>query len=164
MPSRITYSIFLAFLTAAVVACAPPFPKELMQRVDRDVSFKDLREEPERFAGSLVMLGGQIVSLRNTGEGTYLEILQRRLDSAGRPIATDETGGRFIAFTTQFLDAAIYSSGRQITVIGEVAGVRIQPLGEVQYRYPYIITKAIHLWEPYVGPRFHIGIGVWREI
>ncbi len=162
MKKAVWYIAFISALVAA--ACAPPFPKEMLRDVDRGISFKELKEDPERFMGSIVLLGGVVIETRNSKEGTYVEILQRRLDSQARPVESDETEGRFIVFTKEFLDAAIYHRGRRITVIGEVAGQRMQLLGEVQYRYPYIIAKAVHLWEPYRGPSFHIGIGVWRAL
>lgn len=154
--------VIIPALVAA--ACAQPFPKQMLREVDRSISFKELKEDPERFMGRIVLLGGVVIETRNTKEGTYVEILQRRLDSQARPVESDETEGRFIVFTKEFLDAAVYHKGRRVTVIGEIAGQKTQPLGEVQYRYPYIIAKAVHLWEPYRGPSLHIGIGVWRTL
>jgi hypothetical protein len=44
-----------------------------------------------------------------------------------------------------------------------VAGARVLPLGDIEYRYPLLNSKAIHLWEPYAGPTFHFGIGVFHQ-
>lgn len=151
-------------ITGAVASCAPPFPKEALDRVEKSVPFKELRENPDRFIGKWVMLGGMILDVKNTNDGTIIEILQHKLDRQGRPMNTDETEGRFMVFSLQFLDAAVYHKGRLLTVIGEVSGQRVRQLGEVEYRYLFLAVKAIHLWPMYSGPQFHIGIGVWHEI
>jgi len=108
------------------------------------------------------MVGGTIVETKNQKEGTRIEVLQKPLDSQGRPLMTDETGGRFIVHVAQFLDAAIYHRGRSVTVIAEVAGVEVHPLGEIEYGYPALSARDVHLWSPYQGPRFSFGIGVYR--
>lgn len=161
---RVWFILFAIAIAGAVASCAPPFPKETLDRVEKAISFKQLRENPDQFAGKWVMLGGVILETKNTKDGTVIEILQRRLDREGRPVNTDETEGRFMAFSPQFLDSAVYHKGRLLTVIGEVSGQKIKPLGEVEYRYLFLTVKALHLWPPYSGPRFHIGIGMWHEI
>lgn len=152
-----------AALTASVVAgCAPPFPKDLLDKTEKNVSFAALQKEPDRFSGKLLMLGGTIVDTKNQKEGTQIEVLQKPLDGEGQPAVTDETGGRFLVVTSQFLDDAIYHRGRSITIIGDVAGSKLQMLGELMYRYPVLTAKGLHLWSPYSGPRFSVGVGVYR--
>jgi outer membrane lipoprotein len=145
-----------------LAGCAPPFPRELLEEVDRNIIFADLMKDPARYSGKLVMLGGMIVKTTNLQEGTEVEVLQIPLDSDARPLPTDETGGRFLVLVERFLDAAVYQRGRSVTVIAETAGVRVQPLDEIEYRYPVLQARAIHLWAPYTGPRFSIGIGVYH--
>jgi len=156
------HSVVLVLFAAAMalVGCAQPFPPETLSKVNRSVTFPELQKNPEQHNGTWLMLGGVIVASRNTKEGTFIEVLQRPLDSDGQPLQTDETAGRFLARSDQFLDTAVYHQGRLITVIGEVAGKRIQPLDEVQYQYPLLIVKDLHLWNPYTGPRFYFGVGV----
>ena len=158
--SRITLAAAIA--VSVVAGCAPPFPKDLLDKTEKNVSFAALQKEPERFSGKLLMLGGTIVDTKNLKTGTQIEVLQKPLDGEGQPAVTDETGGRFLVVTSQFLDGAIYHRGRSITIIGEVAGSKLQPLGEFEYRYPVLTAKDLHLWTPYSGPRFSIGVGVYR--
>lgn len=145
-----------------LVGCAPPFPKELLEKVEKNIPFAVLQKEPEKYAGKLLMVGGVIVDTKNLKEGTRIEVLQKPLDGEGRPELTDETGGRFLVMTQQFLDGAVYHRGRPITVVGEVAAPQVLPLGEMEYHYPVIAAKALHLWSPYSGPQFSIGVGVYR--
>jgi outer membrane lipoprotein len=163
MLKRIVFLLIPAAVAAALLCgCSPPFPKELIDQVDRGLGFADLIRNPDRFRGKIVMLGGTIVELKNLKEGTRVEVLQRPLDGEGRPEWTDETGGRFLVDVPQFLDAAVYQPGRAVTIIGSVEGARRQPLGEIEYQYPVLTAKQVHLWSPTTGPRFSIGVGVYR--
>jgi outer membrane lipoprotein len=162
-----TRTLSLILLAAAIAAsvatgCAPPFPKDLLDRTEKNVSFTALQKEPERFSGKLLMLGGTIVDTKNQKAGTQIEVLQKPLDGEGQPAVTDETGGRFLVVTSQFLDDSIYHRGRSVTIIGEVAGSKVQMLGELEYRYPVLTAKGLHLWSPYSGPHFSVGVGVYR--
>lgn len=155
-------AVIIALLCAApwAAGCSPPFPPELLERTDRSPDLAALARDPEGSAGRLVMLGGTIVDVRNQQQATELEVLHRPLDSEGRPEPGDESAGRFLVSVPRFLDAAVFSQGRSVTVIGEVAGMEIRKLGEIEYRYLAVREKALHLWPPYMGPRFSIGIGV----
>jgi len=51
---RVRYTGQIIALLAAVVgavSCAPPFPKEVLEKTDRNISFRDLRENPENIQG-----------------------------------------------------------------------------------------------------------------
>jgi outer membrane lipoprotein len=152
---------FAFFLTAG---CSPPFPEETLDKVNRNVSFEELKKAPEKFKGTWVMLGGMIVASKNRKEGTLIEILQKPLDTDGRPLKTDKTEGRFLAQSESFLDPAIYHQGRSITVIAEVIGRKELPLDEIMYTYPHLIVKDLHLWTPSAGPRFMFGVGVSHRL
>jgi outer membrane lipoprotein len=93
---------------------------------------------------------------------TWIEILQKPLDSQQKPQYTDVSYGRFLIHFPDFRDPAIYAPGRELTVVGEVEGVMIQKIKEMDYAYPVIVPKESHLWEPQsmTSPLFNIGIGV----
>lgn len=166
---RSPYSLTLFWvpcLFALIMAagCAPPFPKETLDRVNRSVSFEELKKDPERFKGTLVMLGGMIVAAKNTREGSLIEILQKPLDTDGSPLQTDLTEGRFLVQSDLFLDSAIYHQGRMVTVVAEVIGRKELPLDEIIYPYPLLIVKDLHLWGLSTGPRFIFGVGVSHQL
>ncbi len=157
----------LPLLTVVVLwlaGCAPSFPRELLDRVDRRVTFSELLRDPDHFKGALLMLGGLIVASRNAQDGTDLEMLQGPLDSDGAPRDLDRSEGRFLVHSDKFLDPAVFHPGRLITVIGEVAGHRTMPFGEITYQYPVLDAKSLQLWKPDAGPRFFFGIGVTHSI
>jgi outer membrane lipoprotein len=151
----------LAAVIIVIASCAPPFPSHIMDRVDKRASFSGLHKDPGSYKGKWVMLAGVIVdSITEKDGGTYLEVVQKPADSQGRPLQTDESGGRFIAVSKQFLDPAVYQGGREITVVGKVVGDSVRQLGGMAYRYPLLSVEALHLWEPSYGPRYEIGVGV----
>jgi outer membrane lipoprotein len=157
---RLITAFLLLIMVLWVGGCAPVFPKEALDRVDRRATFKELQKDPEQFLGTWVMVAGVIISIKTTKDGSYIEVLQKPTDRDGRPLDTDETEGRFVAQADQFLDEAVYHPGRQITVIGEVAGKKTMPIDEIMYQYPLLTAKALHLWRPSSGPRFFFGFGV----
>jgi outer membrane lipoprotein len=153
--------IILIMLTAYFLnGCAHVISQELREKADRKVTPEILFHDPAAYKGKLVILGGNIVGARNTEEGTYVEVLQKPLDYRGRPQETDISCGRFIIFHEKYLDAAIYSSGKEITAAGTVVGITVRPLDEIQY--PYLLIKAheLHLFDPrdYFPIGFSIGI------
>lgn len=156
--------VLLFFAIVPTAGCAPPFPKETLDKVNRSVSFQELKKEPEKFKGAWVMFGGVIVASKNTKEGTLIEILQKPLDSSGRPLETDSTEGRFLAQSDAFLDSAIYYQGRQVTVVAEVIGRKELLLDEIMYPYPHLLVKDLHLWSPSTEPRFFFGVGVSHRL
>lgn len=148
----------------ATAGCAPPFPKESLDRVNKNISFRELKGEPDKFKGTWVMLGGMIISSRNTKEGAHIEILQKPLNTDGRPLQTDLTEGRFLVQSETFLDSAVYHEGRLVTVVAEVLGHKELPLDDIMYSYPLLIVRDLHLWGPSQGPRFFFGIGVSHRL
>ncbi len=166
---RTKYIRLVPLFAAAIMffaGCARPFPSEITDRVDRKISFSALQKDPGRYKGKWVMFAGVIVSSMIEKDGsTYIEVVQKPADSFGEPLRTDESGGRFIAVSKQFLDPAVYQ-GRVITVVGEVVGDSVRPLGGMAYRYPLLAVEALHLWEPSYGPSssfsFGVGVGVFH--
>ncbi len=163
--SRPALTLLLATaLLLSLAGCARPFPSHITDQVDRRITYADLSKDPEGYKGKWVMFGGSIVGARTERDGrTFLEILQKPVDRDGRPYyRSDETGGRFMAVSSEFMDPAIYRRGRLITVVGEVVGESVRPIDQLTYRYPLLAVQAVHLWEPSYnyGPRYSIGVGV----
>jgi outer membrane lipoprotein len=162
MRKSVTAHLQLYLLGAAILlsGCAPVFPREMTDRVDRSLTFRDVLDAPDKYVGSWVMFAGVVISTKNDKEGSLIEILQKPADDNGRPLDTDSTGGRFLAYTMQFLDPAVYHEGRLITVIGVVKGRKSLPLDEITYHYPLLDVEALHLWNPSTQPRFFFGVGI----
>ncbi len=149
-------------LTTFLAACTPAISKKSLDKVDPNLSFQMLIKDPELYRGKNILVGGQILAV-NVREGeSWVEVLHKPLDWQHNPKDTDESAGRFLVRFQGFLDPAIYTAGKKITVVGEVQGKKVQPLKEMDYAYPVLTPREHFLWKPEdsTSPRFHFGIGV----
>lgn len=151
--------LFLA-LPALLGGCAHVVSPQLRALAREDLTFPMVLSDPERYQGEVVIWGGVIIETQNRPEGTTLVILETPLDREGAPKDAEFSRGRFLARTRSFLDQAVYREGRKVTVAGEVAGKEVRAVGEMQYSYPVLAAREIHLWrEPPVawGSRYPLG-------
>jgi outer membrane lipoprotein len=150
-----------------VMGCAPVISKSLRDQVDRNLTFGEVFKDPEAHKGSVVVWSGDIIDAENTKEGTLLQILERPTDFFGAPEEGDRTEGRFLVLYPSYLDVAVYSKGRDVTVGGVVEGKRTMPLGEIHYTYPFVVAKEIYLWpEPsqeWLAPYAYPGYPWWYD-
>jgi outer membrane lipoprotein len=127
-------------------ACAPVISQQVMDQVDRNITYGALAAQPDEFKGKMVLLGGTIVQAVPKPAETEIVVVQKQVSSDGEPRLTDKSEGRFLVVVDRFLDPAIYASGRDITVAGEVRGSVLRRLGEIDYRYPVIAASELYLW------------------
>ena len=127
--------------------CVHAISRGVLKEVDREITFSSLIKDPNAYQGRMVLLGGVVVKTVNKQEGTLLEVYQTRLDREGKPTDTDRSEGRFLALYQGFLDSEIYRDGRLVTIAGTVQGEKVKLLGEIEYSYPYLLMKELHLWE-----------------
>ncbi|OGP54374.1 MAG: hypothetical protein A2Y65_09255 [Deltaproteobacteria bacterium RBG_13_52_11] len=156
---------FLAMVAMLLlVGCAHVISKEVLKEVDTNVTFVQVSKAPDAYKGKTVLFGGAIIEAKNLPDKTLLVVLQRPLNRQGQPAAGDISEGRFIIQTQGFLDPAIYSPGRKITVAGKVVGKDMRPLGEIQYTYPIIEKRELYLWpeekSASTEPKVHLGVGI----
>jgi len=147
-----------------LVGCAHVISKPVLNEVDRNATFAQVVKDPDAYKGKTVLFGGDIIETKNLPDKTVIAVLQRPLSRRGQPAGVDVSEGRFIILTSGFLDPAIYSPGRQVTVAGKVLGKEVYPMGEIEYTYPVIEKQGLYLW-PVAGPasaepRWHFGFGI----
>lgn len=150
--------LIILLICAFLLGCSHVIRQDIRDQVDRDLTPEMVFKDPDACKGKMVMLGGIIISSRNSNEGTYLEVLQQPLDRSERPEDTDMTLGRFIIFYGGYLDSAVYAPGRAVTVAGKVRGKTVRPLDTIEYTYPLIESVELHIVER--GSRFPIGISI----
>ena len=163
MPQNIAkVSLLTAYclLLTVLSACAPVISPEVLKTVDAVITFEQVLKNPDAYKGKTVLLGGTILKTINLPDETLIEVMEQPLDRRNRPVNPGASKGRFIILFKEFKDPVIYSTGRLITVAGEVTGSQLRPLGETNYNYPMISPKEYYLWKPYEGPARHIGVGV----
>jgi outer membrane lipoprotein len=138
--------LIIAVAGVCLSGCAHVLSREVLQEVNTEITFAELRKAPAAYEGEMVLLGGVIVKAVNREDGTLLEVYQTEINSMGRPINLDISGGRFLAHYKGLLESEIYHKGRKVTLAGIVQGEQAMRLGQIDYRYPLLIIKDIYLW------------------
>jgi outer membrane lipoprotein len=137
----------LSLLVASTCA-NPPIAKQYRQEAQsEDLTFSMVLQNPDAYVGDIVLWGGSIIETRNFKEGTEIIVLETPLGREERPRSAKQSGGRFIAMSSRFLDPALYKAGRKITLAGQITGKKALSLGETTYTYPVVTVKQLHLWE-----------------
>lgn len=152
-----------------VSSCTYVISKPMRQQARTDVSFGALRGNLDKYKGAIFILGGVIVTTKNTDEGSIIEAVQTEVDKYGSIIDSDRSSGRFMAIDKGYLDPLIYKKGREITIAGELIGSRKKMIGEREYIYPLFEIKEIHLWKeergyyypPYLYPPYWYRYPSW---
>ncbi len=147
---------------ALLPGCATGISKEVRSQVTYEGGFAELQQNPERFKGQTVIFGGKVIASEMLAQGPELVVLQLELDGGDRPQDNDQSKGRFLIHSKQFIDPAIYPQGTLVTVVGTLEESQERLIGQMAYRYPVINALEIKRWPPPTdnSPRFHFGIGV----
>ena len=146
--------LLLGFLLTGVSGCVSyPVSKSLRERA-QPVALAQAAQNPNASKGTVVIWGGRIIQTVNDTNGSAIYVLELPLTRDERPVRHAVPRGRFIVRSSRFLDPEFFRAGRLITVAGEIAGVETHPLQKVQYVYPVLAAKELHVWyvpRPYPG-------------
>lgn len=145
MKLRFTRALLLLMAILLISACST-VPKEIRQAPADNPRLTEVQADPDRHIGNQVRWGGTIIAVDNEATRTGVEIVARPLHRSGRPAETDRSLGRFIADFAGFVDPAIYAEGRDITIIGVVAGTEAGTIGDHDYHWPVIRVHEHMLW------------------
>lgn len=151
-------------LVLTALGCATGISKEIRSQVTYTGDFAELQQHPDQYTGKTVIWGGKIIQSQILASGTELMVLQLELDSADRPQDDEQSKGRFLVHSDQFLDPALYPQGTLITVVGPLRETQERLIGQMTYRYPVITVLEIKKWPVQydTSPRIHFGIGVGK--
>ena len=162
---RIITAAWPALALMMLSACAQQvIPKELEPQVDRNVSFLQVQQAPYSYKDRVIVLGGEVLSVKRERDHTRIEVLQLPLDSSLEPVEErTKSLGRFLAVQQQMLDPATLPVGTRVTIIGQVIGGTTLPIGETAYNYPILEVKHVKPWEPQSASRSG-GSGVFLGV
>ena len=162
MAIKQTMHIFGIFLVMLVVGCATGISQQSRSKVTYIDTFSELQKTPDAYVSEVVMLGGKILEIKVSSTSSELTVLQLALGRSGRPENLDQSEGRFLVRSEQFLDPATYQKGMLLTVVGILKGSRIRAIGSLDYVYPIVEAIEIKLSpkEIRTQPAFHFGFGV----
>ena len=156
MARWLLFAALPAWLIAAGCAKSPSTAEITeAEQIDRTIAFPQLIETPDSYRGRVVMFGGEVITAKRLKAGTRVEVLQLPLSDNYEP-STDRmaTQGRFFAMETKPMDPAALPPGTRVTVVGEVTGSATAPLDEIDYVYPVLTIKQLHVWSPPTDVRY----------
>jgi outer membrane lipoprotein len=157
---------FIPILLMLLCGCAHVISEQSRNLADKDLSFDALQAAPDGSVGKYILLGGLVAGARNSPEGGQLEVIQTPLAGNGLPEGVSRSQGRFLAESAGFLDAAKYSPGRPVTLLGQVKGKKTRQLDGFDYTYPVVTIREIHAWEYADGkgyPPLPAGSDAWGD-
>lgn len=127
-PGLLRYSAWVVMavcLTVAVTACSK-VPRHYLRMAETNVTLTDLTNQPEKYRGKVVMLGGTIIEEEANEEALWLRVKNRPLDQdymPHRPADTTgpEAGSYWVMVAKQKLPHQ-YRKWARMTVAGRVTG------------------------------------------
>ena len=189
LTTRNGLSLGVVLFVVTLVGCASVVPGGLREQV-RSVPFATLQRAPERYAGTLLLLGGEVLALRPRGEWIEVAVLERPLGFRDRPRLDRAPRGRFAVVVR--LDEGVdqLDPGRLITVVGEVQGragpfdtipdqsplalSHVEPpmLSDIEppvvsHVEPLLMARHLHVWPPPLfpgGPNIGVEFGYQGSI
>jgi outer membrane lipoprotein len=149
--ASLSLSLVLLCLVAGACHRADVVPDRLEGRVDKDLRYSDIKNNPEAYRGKLMLAGGKVLSAKRTQEGTRLEVLQIPLSEDLMPTGRDtESKGRFVVIDrgNNISDPAVFDDEKtRVTVVGEVLGMTTIQIDEVQQQVPQLALKHVTVWD-----------------
>ncbi|GAA4365388.1 Slp family lipoprotein [Kangiella marina] len=153
---KLTLSMFGG---ALLVACAST-PQQIAFD-EPNLDFTRVAQNPEAFTKKEVRWGGIVARVENLEKDTLIEVVNLPLGRQARPLASQETGGRFIARVPGFLDPMIYKQGKEITVVGMLSEPMPGKVGEHKINFPVVDTRGHQLWEERPNYEYVEVYSVW---
>jgi outer membrane lipoprotein len=145
-----------------LAGCATGISRESRLKVTYTGTFSELQKTPETYTDEIIMVGGKIIETRVSSDLSELVVLQFELDNNGQPVNLDQSNGRFIVRSKQFLDPAVYQKATLISLVGKLKGSEVRAVGGFDYVYPLVEAIEIKLWPDEIQNRrrFHFGLGI----
>ncbi len=154
--------ICLLFLSLLILlaGCAHIISDKTLAQADRNVTFNELRENPGAFVGKTVLLGGRLTDVTRSSEGTQLEVVEYKLDNIQMPLDSFCSGLRFLAFTPESLNTAVYKPGKFVTMAGEFAGKKKVSIKGVECNCLVVNIKELHAVD--IWTQAQLNYPYWR--
>lgn len=157
-PSKLLLSLGL---WAVLVGCGARIPPSLASQITWDVSFPEVRRQPEAYVGRIVAFGGIITRIDAVDEGFRAVVMELPLDGSSRqrPAVGQPPRGVFIVLIPRQGLPPELRTGAEVTVVGEVLGKGKTSAAEGAEEAPLLEERYIHVWGASWRPQIFIGIG-----
>ena len=75
------YQTIILFFFIGLLGCTHPISPTFRKDLDSTLTFEQIIENPKKFIGKKILLGGTIVETRVLNVGTEIEVVQKQIDS-----------------------------------------------------------------------------------
>lgn len=123
-----------------------------------DINYSQAKQSINSYKDALVRWGGEIIDVENEQTYSLVQVMYYPLNYYGRPQTSEANEGRFVIKSPEFLDPAIYTKKKEITVAGKLSGEIERTVGKKTVRVPLITSTIIHLW-PEIDRNSYYGYG-----
>jgi outer membrane lipoprotein len=148
----------LPLLLLGACASGPTFDTS---QVDRSLTPAIVSTPPA--TGRQVLWGGIILNVTNLAHSTLVEMQAYPLGYREKPQTEEAPLGHFLLEQSGFLEPAVYTNGRLLTVTGTITRFDTGKAGESEQTYPVVEAKQLYLW-PVDRFREHTGLRFGGEI
>ena len=129
-----------------ISACASQIPPDIRQAPDSAPGVAQVHNDVTPYISQKVRWGGVIVQTENKDNASWVTLVAYPLNAWGEPISANQSPGRFIAITEQFLEPQVYSENREVTIVGRVLRTQTVQVDAFAYQYPVVQVEHIYLW------------------
>ncbi len=143
-----------------VAGCSARVPPSLATQVSWNVSFPEIRRQPEAYVGRIVALGGTVTHIDAVDEGYRVLVSELPLDGSSRhrPAADQLPRGMFIVLIPRHRLTQGLRPGAELTVVGELLGKGVTSAAGDAAEVPLLDERYTHVWGSSWWPQIQIGI------
>ena len=142
-------STLAIFICALLLMSCSVISKQVRKEAVPAPSFAALVKDIEQYRDQTTIVGGSVLKVDSQTSGTVITALQVPLKSGDKPGSKDQSDGRLIISTPQFLDPEVYTKGRKITVAGKIIGSSRDEAGTAPIPYLKLEAIELYLWPQY---------------
>ncbi len=136
------YALLMSLLLGACSVLPPVFNDARI----KEIPYTQALENAEAHTDTMVRWGGVIIGVENAEQQSMLQVLFHPLDNYGRPDIDTPSKGYFVVKSPEPLNSEQYIEGREMVVVGTLAG-KTEPLARYgNVGLPLIKAIGIHLW------------------
>lgn len=150
-----------ACLLGTMGCVAYPMSKQVRKQAEstQNISFQAMLANSDAYKGRMVIWGGRILKTVNETNGGFVYVLQAPLDNQEWPISTRFSQGRFMAWSSAFLDPEVYRKGAKVTIAGLLSGKEVRNVDGNIYAYPAVELRETYFWSQ--QPAHYTGSPAW---
>jgi len=142
----VSVCLYVPLILSILNACSSSIPDTIKTPLPDRLTLQQVQNQPDAYKSKPVRWGGVIVDIQNMKKLSQLNIIAFPLTKSAKPDTTQPSPGRFIATSNDFLDPAIYTKDRHITVNGIISGSETIKIGDYPYPYIKIDIRQHYLW------------------